>query len=160
MLLSKTLFFFCILSHFYVGSMFLMRCLHLIRSCASSPTILSRTSRSWFQPPPLRSSSLIFPGTSVTLTSHFAFLADIPFPLWDKMIWLCCQCISILAVLMEFCKVHQRAPEVASLQSDRKTLTELRHSLLSTLAVDESVVPQDFVKWVCRRHVNFIIFII
>ena len=42
--------------------------------------------------------------------------------------------------------MHQRAPEVASLQSDRKTLTELRHTLLSSLAVDESVVPQDFVK--------------
>ena len=54
----------------------------------------------------------------------------------------------ILAVLMEFCKMHQRAPGVTSLESDRKTLTELRQTLLTSLAVDESLIPQDFVKWV------------
>ena len=46
-------FFFRILSHFYVGSMFLTRRLHLARSCASSPdNSLSHimTSRRSFSP--------------------------------------------------------------------------------------------------------------
>ncbi|KAK2174456.1 hypothetical protein NP493_801g02066 [Ridgeia piscesae] len=53
----------------------------------------------------------------------------------------------ITRVLMEFCKVHKRAPRVSSLESDKEALTKLRHSLLTALAVDESLVPQDFVNF-------------
>ena len=42
--------------------------------------------------------------------------------------------------------MHKRAPRVSSLESDKEALTKLRHSLLTALAVDESLVPQDFVK--------------
>ena len=56
------IFFFRILSHFYVVSMFLMRRLHLARSCASSPdNSLRQVVPGVVQPPPLRSSSLSFP---------------------------------------------------------------------------------------------------
>ena len=50
-----------ILSHIYVGSMFLMRCIHLTQSCTSSPdSTLSDKSflnPDGVQPPPPRSSS-------------------------------------------------------------------------------------------------------
>ena len=55
-------FFFCVVSHFYVGSMCLMRCLRLTRSCATSPDSSLSLTRILvaIQPPPLRSSSPSF----------------------------------------------------------------------------------------------------
>ena len=67
---ETSIFFFRFLSHFYVGSMFLMRCLHLTRSCASSPdnslsdkSFLMLSDHLRFGLP-----LLLFPGTSITIT--------------------------------------------------------------------------------------------
>ena len=72
-------FFFRILSHFYVVSMFLMRCLHLARSCASSPDnslsdksflVLSNHLRFGL---PL----FLFPGTSIPITRLLTYSSSI-----------------------------------------------------------------------------------
>ena len=56
------IFFFRILSHFYVGSMCLMRRLHLTRSCTSSPdNSLRQVVPDAIQPSLLWSSSTFFP---------------------------------------------------------------------------------------------------
>ena len=64
------IFFVGILSHFYVGSMFAMKCFHLIRSCASSldnslsdKFLLMFSNHLRFGLP-----LLLFPGTSITIT--------------------------------------------------------------------------------------------
>ena len=67
---SGHFFFFFIFSHFYVGSMCLVRCLHLGRSCASSSdnrlsdkSFLMLSNRLRFGLP-----LLLFPGTSIPIT--------------------------------------------------------------------------------------------